>query len=76
MTLLRKWSVGELKENISDLAEKNVQLEEKCCQLQGSLKEVMSVGDTWHMCTAYCNPLLFRCRFNFGNFGTSIFYLN
>ena len=24
----------------------------------------------------YCNPLLFRCRFNFGNFGTSIFYLN
>ena len=24
----------------------------------------------------HCNPLLFRCRFNFGNFGTSIFYLN
>ena len=21
----------------------------------------------------FCNPLLFRCRFNFGNFGTSIF---
>ena len=29
--------------------------------------------------TAYCNPLLFWCRFNFGNFGnlgTTIFYLN
>ena len=24
---------------------------------------------------SYCNPLLFRCRFNFGNFGTSIFLL-
>ena len=23
----------------------------------------------------YCNPLLFQCRFNFGNFGTRIFYL-
>ena len=22
----------------------------------------------------YCNPLLFRCRFNFGNFGWSIYY--
>ena len=24
----------------------------------------------------YCNPLLFRCWFNFGNFGASVFYLN
>ena len=35
-------------------------------------------GDWFDVKTAliYCNPLLFRCRFNFGNFGTSIFYLN
>ena len=23
----------------------------------------------------HCNPVLFRCRLNFGNFGASIFYL-
>ena len=28
------------------------------------------------MATIYCNPLLFRYRFNFGNFGADVFYLN
>ena len=40
-----------------------------------SLPAVVKVGDLlWNI--SYCNPLLFRCGFNFGNFGTSIFYLN
>ena len=46
------------------------------CQKIGLARETFSCKI--HKCTSfpfvYCNPLLFRCRFNFGNFGTSIFF--